>query len=227
VTATGVGPTTGSRTVESPRPAHAPRVAVLLALVGVLCALSLAGDALSPVLLERQRVALVALTPRTPYIVAAARDVPLPVLLVVAVARLGAADPVHFLLGRALGPAVLARAHRTRLLGRLARRLPAEAGPWWLAAIALSPTAKTALVAGGAGLRAGPVAVANLAGTVARVLVIWAAGRAFPVAGETLAALSVWVAVPSGLAAVALLVARNRHRLRLVRQPVVELAEVV
>ena len=141
----------------------------------------------SPVLLRQNRLALVALTPRSAYVVAAARDVPFPLLLLVAVARLGVADPVHFVLGREAGPAVLARAQRTRLLGRFAGRLPSTPSNLWLSAVAISPTAKTMVVAGGLGLPAGRVAVANVAGTVARVLIVWTAGQAFPSAGEALA----------------------------------------
>ncbi len=165
-------------------------------------------------LLARHRLALVALTPRSAYVVAAARDVPFPLLLLVAVARLGLADPVHFVLGRDAGPRVLARAERTRLLGRLARRLPATPDNVWLSVVALSPTAKTMVVAGGLGLPAGRVAVANATGTVVRILVVWTAGRAFPSVGEGLAALSAWVAVPCCAVGGAALVVRHRQRLR-------------
>jgi membrane protein DedA with SNARE-associated domain len=188
-------------------------VAVLVVVLAGFAALSIAGDALSPVLLGRHRLALVALTPRTAYLIAATRDLPLPCFLLVAVARLCAADPVHFALGRATGPAVLARAGRTRGLRRLARRLPSESSPLWLVAVALSPTAKTMVMTAGAGVRAGRVAAANVVGTVVRVLVIWRAGHAFPTVGETVAVVSVWIAVPSGVAAAVLVVVRNRQRL--------------
>jgi membrane protein DedA with SNARE-associated domain len=69
-------------------------------------------------------------------------------------------------------------------------------------------------VAGGLGLPAGRVAVANLAGTVARVLVVWTAGRAFPSAGEAFAVLSAWVAAPCAVGAASLIVLRHRQRLR-------------
>jgi hypothetical protein len=100
-------------------------------------------------------------------------------------------------------------------LGRRALRLDrlrSPGHPAWLVAVALSPTAKTMVVTGGAGVRAGPVAAANVAGTVARVLAVWHAGRAFPETGETLAALAPWLAVPGG--ATALAFAAHRHRAR-------------
>jgi membrane protein DedA with SNARE-associated domain len=192
----------------------ARRVAVLVALLALIGAASFLGDAASPVLLRQNRLALVALTPRSAYVVAAARDVPFPLLMLVAVARLGVTDPVHFVLGREAGPAVLARAQRTRLLGRLARRLPSAPDNLWLSAVAISPTAKTMVVAGGLGLPAGRVATANVAGTVARVLVVWTAGQAFPTAGETLAVLSARVAAPCAVGAAAVIVVRHRQRLR-------------
>jgi uncharacterized membrane protein YdjX (TVP38/TMEM64 family) len=97
---------------------------------------------------------------------------------------------VHFVLGREAGPTVLARAQRTRLLDRVARRLSSAPDNLWLSAVVISPTATTMVVAGGLGLPAGRVAIASLAGTVARVLVVWTAGQAFPTVGETLAVLS-------------------------------------
>ena len=205
----------GSRHQSAPSPG-ARRVAVLVALLALIGTVSFLGDAASPVLLRQNRLALVALTPRSAYVVAAARDVPFPLLLLVAVARLGVADPVHFALGRDAGPALLARAQRTRLLGRVAERLPSTPGNLWLSAVAISPTAKTMVVAGGLGLPAGRVAVANVAGTVARVLVVWTAGQAFPSAGEALAVLSAWVAAPGAVGAAALIVLRQRQRLRVV-----------
>ena len=205
----------GSRDQSLPSPG-ARRVAVLVGLLALIGAISFLGDAMSPVLLRQNRLALVALTPRSAYVVAAARDVPFPLLLLVAVARLGVADPVHFVLGREAGPAVLARAQRTRLLGRVARRLPSTSDNVWLSAVAISPTAKTMVVAGGLDLPAGRVAVANVVGTVARVLVVWTAGRAFPSAGEALAVLSAWVAAPCAAGAAAVVIVRHRQRLRTV-----------
>jgi membrane protein DedA with SNARE-associated domain len=205
----------GSRHRSASSPG-ARRVALLVALLALIGAASFVGDAAGPVLLRQNRLALVALTPRSAYVVAAARDVPFPLLLLVAVARLALADPVHFVLGREAGPAVLARAERARLLGRVARRLPSTPGNLWLSAVAISPTAKTMVVAGGLGLPAGRVAVANVAGTVARVLVVWTAGQAFPSAGEALAVLSAWVAAPGAVGAAALIALRQRQRLRVV-----------
>jgi hypothetical protein len=60
------------------------------------------------------------------------------------------------------------------------------------------------LVAGAAGLPRRGVAVANVGGTVARVLAIWAAGRAFPAVGHTASAAAPWLAVPGCVGVLAL-----------------------
>jgi hypothetical protein len=125
--------------------------------------------------------------------------------------------PLHFMLGRAAGPALTAAAGRTRLLRPLVeRRLSGSSTPW-LAVVAVSPTGKTMLVAGGTGMRAGRVAVANLVGTLARVLLIWSAGKAFPTVGETLAVLAPWIAAAGCVAMIIVAVVRGRRVLRTVR----------
>lgn len=195
------------------------RIAVLCGPLAVFAAMAIAGDVLSPVLLDRNRLALAALTPRTAYLVALAREVPLPLFLLVSVARLCAADPLYFMLGRATGPAAVSTAGRTPMLRRFVHRLPSSSSLIWPAAVAVFPTAKTMLVAGGAGVRAGRVAVANVAGTVARVLLIWSAGHAFPTMGDTVASLTPWIAVPSCLAAVTLVAVRRRRGPRIAPAP--------
>ena len=109
----------GSR-AGPPRASGARRVALLVTLLGLIGAVSFIGDAAGSVLLDGNRLALVALTPRSAYIVAAARDVPCPLLLLVAVARLSLADPVHFMLGPG-GRPERARPGRTDPRARLAR----------------------------------------------------------------------------------------------------------
>src|SRR4029453_18419398 len=134
--------------------------------------------------------ALVVLNPRTGYLIAMARDAPLPVFLVASVARLCAADPLYYLLGRAVGPAVTSAGRQARGLRRLANRVPSRSSWLWLVAVAASPTAKTMLFTGGGGLPASRVAAANVAATLVRVLLVWRVGKAFPTLGETVAALA-------------------------------------
>ena len=209
----------GGRTMPDSRHPSVPspgarRVAVLVALLGADRRRFVPGRRRQPRAPLPEPPALVALTPRPAYVVAAAWDVPFPLLLLVAVARLGLADPVHFLLGREAGPAVLARAQRTRLLGRVARRLPSTPGHLWLSAVAISPTAKTIVVAG-----------ARPAGRAGRGRQRHRDGRSgvdrvdsralFPSASETLAVLSAWVAAPCAVGVASLIVLRHRQRLRI------------
>jgi hypothetical protein len=184
------------------------RIAILAVTVAAFSAAATAGDLLSPVLLERCPLALVVLNPRTGYLIALARQAPLPVFLVASVARLCAADPLYFLLGRAAGPAVMSAGRHFRGLRRLPDRLPSRSRWLWLAAVAASPTAKTMLFAGGGGLHAGGVAAANVTGTLVRVLLVWRVGKAFPTLGETVAAVGTWIAVPACVVAVAFAASR-------------------
>jgi hypothetical protein len=135
----GVGRTPGSRFWSLRSSALALQFGALGGVVAVFTAAAVVGDLLSPVFIEHHALVLVVLTPRTGYLVALTREVPLSVFLVVSVARLCAADPIHLMMGRAAGPAVVSAARRTRLLRPLVDRLPLRSGPLWLVAIALSP----------------------------------------------------------------------------------------
>jgi len=173
--------------------------------------IGLAGDLCSPMLLSRQPMVVVLLSPRTAYLVATAHDVPFALFLGVAVLRLCAVDPLHFMLGRTMGPAALAAIRRIELVRRVIDRLP-RTGTIWMVGIAGSPTAKTMCAAGAAGLPGRGAAAANVAGTIARVLVIWMAGRAVPGAGATMATVAPWIAVPGGVALVATATLRRFRR---------------
>jgi hypothetical protein len=209
VTPAGVGPIPGSRFQSLRSSLGTRRIAVLAGSVAAFSAVATVGDLLSPVFLERCPLALVALNPRTGYLIALAREAPLPVFLVASVARLCAADPLYFLLGRAAGPAVMSAGGHFRGLRRLPDRLSSRSSWLWLAAVAASPTAKMMLVAGGGGLHAGGAAAANVTGTLVRVLLVWRVGRAFPTLGETIAALAPMIAVPACLVAAAFAVVRG------------------
>jgi hypothetical protein len=202
VTPAGVGLIPGSRLQSLRSSLGGRRIAILGSAVASFGAAATVGDLLSPVLLERCPLVLVVLNPRTGYLIALARDAPLPVFLVASVARLCAADPLYFLLGRAAGPAVISAGREVRGLRRLPDRLPSRSSWLWLAAVAASPTAKTMLLAGGGGLHARGVAAANVTGTLGRVLLVWRVGKAFPTLGENVAALAPWIAVPACVVAV-------------------------
>jgi len=209
VTRAGTGPTAGPRrsTVPSSSPTRSPtarRAGLLCGAIAGFNALTLVGDLLSPSLLVHHPEALVLLSPRTAYLVAVAHDVPFAVFFAVAVVRLCAADPLHFLLGRTTGPSALTAARRIPLLRRVVDRLPtgpaSAASPVWLVGIVGSPTAKTMCAAGAAGLPIRTTAAANVAGTAVRVLVIWSAGRALPQTGQLVASFAPWLAAPACVA---------------------------
>jgi hypothetical protein len=203
VTPAGVGLIPGSRFQSLRSSLGGRRIAILAGAVAAFSAAATVGDVLSPVFLNRCPLALVVLNPRTGYLIALASEASLPVILVVSVARLCAADPLYFLLGRAAGPAVISAGRQVRGLRRLPDRLPSRSSWLWLAAVAASPTAKTMLFAGGGGLRAGGVAAANVTGTLGRVVLVWRVGNAFPTLGETVDALAPWIALPACVLAVA------------------------
>ena len=177
MTPAGVGLLPGSRFLSLRSSLGGRRIAILAGAVAAFSAVATVGDLLSPVLLERCPLALVALNPRTGHLIALALEAPLPVFLVASFARLCAADPLYFLLGRALGPALTSAGRQVRGLRRLADRVPSRSGWLWLVAVAASPTAKTMLFAGGGGLPAVGVAAANVTGTLGRVLLVWWVGR--------------------------------------------------
>lgn len=212
----GAGSTSDSRPC-SPRPRQGGRrVSALCGAIALFTVAAITGDVLSPALLERQPLLLLMLNSRTIYLVAVARRLPFAVFVLVATARLCAADPLHFLLGRSVGTAASPKARRLSLV---TRRLPPATSPLWLAVVALSPTAKTMLVAGAARVPTRGVAVANVLGTTGRVLLIWSAGRALPSVGDSLSGYAPWVAVPAGVTGVGLLVLRFR---KMVPSPAVQ-----
>ncbi len=90
----------------------------MTALLGVplvmLTGASIAGNLLAPGLLTAHPLLLVALAPRMVYLAAAAGDVPFVAFVAVAVLRLCAADPSHFLLGRLHGGRAAAAVARRR-----------------------------------------------------------------------------------------------------------------
>jgi hypothetical protein len=208
----GAGATPDSRQCDSRPPVGRRRVSALCGAIAVFTAAAIAGDVLSPALLERQPLLLLMLNSRTIFLIAVARRIPFAVFVLVATARLCAADPFHFLLGRSVDATASPKTSRLR---RLARRLPSATSPLWLTVVALSPTAKTMVIAGAARVPARGVAAANLLGTVGRVVLIWTAGRSLPSVGDSVGRYAPWFGVPCGLLAIALLALRFRRSARL------------
>lgn len=155
-------------------------------LVLLLTPLSLAvvagwvASALTPTLLARHPLLLVALDARNRNLVLAASLVGAAPLYLVATLRLLAVDPFTFLLGRWYGDAGLRWIERrftslqptVDFLERIFRR----AG--WLA-VALAPGAIVCTLAGAARMRVGTFLAANVIGTVARIYLLREVGVAF------------------------------------------------
>lgn len=139
----------------------------LSAPLAVLSILSLLGTGLMPALAPHHPLLLVALAPRSVYVLAVAAHAPLVPLVVVAAVRLMVADPFHFRLGRMHGAALARRAERWIPLRSAGAAL-----------VVASPTGKVLALAGAAGVPVRRVAAADAAGTLVRLALLVGAGRA-------------------------------------------------
>lgn len=138
-----------------------------------LSAVSAAGTVGAPWLADWPLL-LVGLSPRLPFLAAAAPHVGLVPFLVVGTFRLCAGDPFHFLLGRRFGDAT--RRRRPRRLVRLVHRPNSR----WAAAAAVlvRPVGRHLVLAGATGVPSVVVAALDLAGTVAYLVAVRAGGVA-------------------------------------------------
>ncbi|HVF15049.1 MAG TPA: hypothetical protein VM942_10640 [Acidimicrobiales bacterium] len=207
--------------------------ALLGAPLVVLTGASVVGNLLAPSLLTAHPLLLVALAPRTPYLAAAAGQVPFAPFVGVALLRLCAADPSHFLLGRLHGDRATAALHRRRRdrndpEGRGGRRgwRSRLIGLWdrlGLVLVALSPSGKVLVLAGASRLTHGRVATAAVAGTLAQVVVLYVAGRAVSTKAEALAGMVAGYAPAVVVVTLGLMggAAIGRRRRRLSAEPIV------
>lgn len=147
--------------------------------LGVLTAASWVGTISAPTLAATSPLALAALSPRLPFLAVAASVAPLPAFLAVGLARLVAADPSHYVMGRD-GHEWLSRrvGRRSALAHPLAHRLREVFRTNGLVVVALRPTGIVLFGAGAAGLPPRSVAVADAAGTAGYLGLVWLAGRA-------------------------------------------------
>jgi hypothetical protein len=144
--------------------------------IATLSGVSLVATGLSPILLG-QPLVLVALTPRLPFLVVAARQVSLPVFLVVAGLRLCVADVFWFRIGQRLGLGALDR------LPRRCRRVldgaPRTRGVVVAALLLVRPIGRHLVAAGAVGLRPATVVALDLVGTIGFLVVLWLGAGAF------------------------------------------------
>lgn len=148
-------------------PARRRETLGLTAPLAVLSVASVLGTALAPALVADHSLVLVALCPRSIYVLAAVAHVPVVPLVLIATVRLTMADPLHFRLGRLHGAGVARRVERWFPVGRVGAPL-----------VAVSPTGKVLALAGAAGTPVGRVVAADLAGTLVRLAALCGAGRA-------------------------------------------------
>jgi hypothetical protein len=148
-------------------PARRRETLCLTAPLASLSIASVAGTALAPALVGEHSLLLVALCPRSIYLLAAVATTPLVPLVLIATVRLTMADPLHFRLGRMYGTGVVRHVERWVSVGRVGAPL-----------VAVSPTGKVLALAGAAGTPVRRVVVADLVGTLARLAALCGAGRA-------------------------------------------------
>ena len=179
-------------------------------------------------LLVRAPLALIALNPVYTHLILASNSIaPVP-FFVVAVARLFAADPFYFLIGREYGGAAIEWVERrSALAGRVARfieRLFQRAGPVVLFVV---PAGLVCVLAGASRMRARTFVAINLAGTLAVVLLVRAFGHAFADPIETVrnfveTNILVLTAVSALVVAVSALLRRKKARPHVDRADVIE-----
>jgi uncharacterized membrane protein YdjX (TVP38/TMEM64 family) len=157
----------------------------LIATLPCLSVLSAVGTALAPGLLPTHPLLLVALAPRWPFLVVAARHSGPVAFALVGFARLTLADGPSFLLARHHGPRLHALASRSRVTGALDRIVTRLFDRFGLALVACSPTGRVLAAAGLSDLPGRRVARADAVGTVVQLAVVYAIGR------DPLAALAV------------------------------------
>jgi membrane protein DedA with SNARE-associated domain len=201
------------------------RLFLLLAPVAVLFTAGLIGIAFAPVLLAREPLVLIAMSPLLRHLVLASNSVDALPFVVVAVVRLFAPDPFLYVIGREYGPEAIdwvkARSRGAGRMMRFAERAFVRAG---VLVLFISPGPLVCLLAGAARMPITTFLVVNVLGTAAVVLLVRSFGLAFAAKVELVRAFVAANIV--GLTVVSLVlvltsvaVKRRRFRARRTRQP--------
>lgn len=164
-------PRTSLRTKAKALATHEARR--LLLPLAALTLLSTAGTAAAPTL-TNQPLVLMALSPRLAFVALAAKNTAFVPFLVVGLVRLCLADPFHFALGRRHGTRVLDRFARFNVLTRI-RNMTRHGVP---VLVFLRPNGTNLAIAGASPTNKLHVALADVAGTLAYLLLIRLAGTA-------------------------------------------------
>ena len=145
----------------------------LLLPLAALTILSTAGTAAAPTL-THQPLVLMALSPRIAFLTHAANNTSFVPFLIVGLVRLCLADPFHFALGRRHGTKALDRFGRFKLVERI-RNLTRHGVP---VLVFLRPNGTNLAIAGASSTNRLHIALADVAGTLAYLLLIRLAGTA-------------------------------------------------
>ncbi len=176
-----LGPPAIGESAESSRRQHdRRRLFLLLAPVVALFAAGIVGTAFAPVLLAHAPLVLIAMSPVLRHLVLASSSIDALPFVAVAMARLFAADPFLYLIGREYGPQavdwVKSQSPTAGRMMRFAERAFARAGVMMLF---VSPGPLVCLLAGVERMPPTTFVTVNLLGTAAAVLLIRSFGIAF------------------------------------------------
>lgn len=140
---------------------------------------------------------LVVLSPRVPFMVMAASVCPWWVFVPVASARLLAADPFNFELGRRFGAPLASAGSRFRVVRWVWSVTDVVLARFGLLLVLVRPNAATMIVSGASGMGWVPMLAANVVGTVGWVGLVWvAAGSVASPVGVAVSVLARWWWLP-------------------------------
>lgn len=164
----------GDAGIETSRPSSRASLTLLVVPMVAVTAVAQVGDALAPTLLVEHPLLLVAMIPRTRYLVLTAPLVDVVPFFVVGLVRLVLTDPVFFAFGRRYGDVGIRWIERKSGSPRTVQ----TAERWFRKAshpiVAVVPNNLVCVLAGATGMRTAPFLVLNLGGTAARMaLVVW------------------------------------------------------
>jgi membrane protein DedA with SNARE-associated domain len=169
----------GDAGIETSRPSSRASLTLLVVPMVAVTAVAQVGDALAPTLLVEHPLLLVAMIPRTRYLVLTAPLVDVVPFFVVGLVRLVLTDPVFFAFGRRYGDVGIRWIERKSGSPRTVQ----TAERWFRKAshpiVAVAPNNLVCVLAGATGMRTAPFLVLNLGGTAARMALVVLVGDLF------------------------------------------------
>lgn len=154
----------------------APSPLIRNLVIGTLIAFVVAsnlGNLFLPVLVTEHPAVFIALNPSNRNLALASGDVAAPYFYLIGFLRLVAPDPLFFLLGRWYGDGAIRWMERKApAYGELLRQLERWFDKARIPVVAIAPNNPVCLFAGAAGMSVGAFAVANVVGTIGRLVLI-------------------------------------------------------